>query len=80
MLLILIKQLEVKILRFFTTYDILTAMVTQSDAYILRSGDFFLWTTMTDGQTNHFTLVHACRVTNLNLRPCHSDFGSMKMQ
>ena len=51
---ILIKQLEVKIRRYFTICNILTAVATRSDAYILRS-DVFLWTTTTDGQTNHLT-------------------------
>ena len=51
-----------KIRGFFTILDILTALATQyNDACLhLKSGNF-LWTVMTDGQTNFLPFAHADR-------------------
>ena len=49
---------------FFTICDILTVVAARSYGYILRSGNF-LWTTITDEQTNHFTPC-ACTWGNKN--------------
>ena len=59
-LLACVEHLEVKNSQFFTVSDMI-ALSTCFDAKISRSGDFVpttTVTTMTDGQTNHFTPLY----------------------
>ena len=37
--------------RFVTNFNILTTLTTHHDAYILRCGDFYVWTTVMNDET-----------------------------